>query len=151
MISNSGKLLHWYCLFIVCLFVCCLLFISYCLFDCSLVELAKFIIVFVFVVVFVKCNFLGNVISPHHSDQMSQRSQVSGIALWWSSLNVFVSFIVFVYVFVFVVVFFLGPAMSPNHVDPMSQRSQVSSTVSQSVSQSATRSPNELFWTVENV
>ena len=45
--------------------------------------------------------------SSHHSDQMSQRSQVSRVALWWSSLNVFVSVIVFVFVFVFVIVFFL--------------------------------------------
>ena len=53
------------------------------------------------------CLFFGQVMSPHHSDQMSQRSQVSRIALWWSSLNVFVSVIVFVFVFVFVIVFFL--------------------------------------------
>ena len=52
-------------------------------------------------------SFFGQVMSPHHSDQMSQRSQVSRIALWWSSLNVFVSVIVFVFVFVFVIVFFL--------------------------------------------
>ena len=51
------------------------------------------------------CLFFGPVMSPHHSDQMSQRSQVSMITLWWSSLNVFVSVIVFV--FVFVIVFFL--------------------------------------------
>ena len=48
----------------------------------------------------------GQVMSPYHSDQMSQRSQVSRIALWWSSLNVFVSVIVFVFVFVPVIVFF---------------------------------------------
>ena len=45
--------------------------------------------------------------SPHHSDQMSQRSQVSRIAHWRCSLNVFVFVIVFVFVFVFVIVFFL--------------------------------------------
>ena len=50
-------------------------------------------------------SFFGQVMSPHHSDQMSQRSQVSRIALWWSSLNVVVS--VFVFVFVFVIVFFM--------------------------------------------
>ena len=43
---------------------------------------------------------------PHHSDQMSQRPQVSRIALWRCSLNVFVFVIVFVFVFVFVIVFF---------------------------------------------
>ena len=48
--------------------------------------------------------------SPNRSDQMSQRSQVSRIALWWSSLNVFVS--VTVFVFVFVIVFFFGQVMS---------------------------------------
>ena len=41
----------------------------------------------------------------HHSDEMSQRSKVSEIALLRCSLNVFV--IVFVFVFVFVVVFLL--------------------------------------------
>ena len=45
--------------------------------------------------------------SPHHSDQMSQRSQVSKIALWCSSLNVFVFVIVIVFVFVLVIVFLL--------------------------------------------
>ena len=38
-----------------------------------------FVFVFVFVIVFV--NFFGHVMSSHHSEQMSQRSQVSGIAL----------------------------------------------------------------------
>ena len=80
-------------------------------------------------------SFFGQVMSPHHSDQMSQRSQVSRIALWWCSLNVFVFVIslslylslsqvsrialwrcslnvfvfviVFVFVYVFVIVFFL--------------------------------------------
>ena len=49
----------------------------------------------------------GQVMSPHHFDQMSQRSQVSRIALWRCSLNVFVFVIVFVFVFVFVIVFLL--------------------------------------------
>ena len=40
---------------------------------------------------------------PHHSDQMSQSSKVSNIALWRCSLNVYV--IVFVIVIVIVVVF----------------------------------------------
>ena len=66
--------------------------------------------------------------SPHHSNQMYQRSQVSGIALWRCSVNVFVFVIVFVlvFVFVFVIVFLVGLVMSPHHSDQMSQRSQVS-------------------------
>ena len=55
-----------------------------------------FVIVFVFVPLFV----IVFVMSPHLSDQIYQRSQVSRIALWRCPLNVFV--IVFVYVFVFV-------------------------------------------------
>ena len=53
------------------------------------------------------CIFVGHVMSCHHSDQMSQRSQVSRIALWRCSLNAFVFVIVFVFVFVFVSVFLL--------------------------------------------
>ena len=44
--------------------------------------------------------FFGHVMSSHHSEQMSQRSQVSRIALRRCSQNVFV--IVFDFVFVFV-------------------------------------------------
>ena len=41
-----------------------------------------FVIVFVFLFVFFcLCQFVGQVKSPHHSDQMFQRSQVSRIAL----------------------------------------------------------------------
>ena len=61
---------------------------------------STFVIVFVFVFVFV--NFFGHVMSSHHSDQMSQRSQVSRIALRRYSQNVFVFVIVFDFVFVFV-------------------------------------------------
>ena len=50
-----------------------------------------------------RCLFVGQVMFSHHSDQMSQRSKVSEIALWRYSLNV----IVFVFAFVFVVVFLL--------------------------------------------
>ena len=50
-------------------------------------------------------SFFGQVMCPHHSDQMSQRSQVSRIALFRCSQNVFVFVIVFV--FVFVILFFL--------------------------------------------
>merc|ERR1719318_1269281 len=65
-----------------------------------------FVIVFVFVFVFV--NFFGHVMFSHHSEQMSQRSQVSRMALRRGSQNVFVFVIVFVFVFVFVSVnFFL--------------------------------------------
>ena len=45
--------------------------------------------------------------SPHHSDQMSQGSQVSRIAFLRCSLNVFVFVIFFFFVFVYVIVFFL--------------------------------------------
>ena len=51
------------------------------------------------------CLFFGQIMSPHHFDQMSERSQVSRIALWRWSLNVFVFVIVIVFVFVFVIVF----------------------------------------------
>ena len=60
--------------------------------------------------------------SSHQSEQMSQRSQVSRIALRRCSQNVFV----FVIVFVFVVVNFFGHVMSSHHPEQMSQRSQVS-------------------------
>ena len=68
--------------------------------------------------------FFGHVMSSHHSEQMSQRSQVSRIALRMCSQNVFVFVIVFVFVFVFVI--FFGHVMSPHHSEQMSQRSQVS-------------------------
>ena len=42
--------------------------------------------------------FFGHVMSSHHSEQMSQRSQVSRIALRRCSQNVFVFVIVFVFV-----------------------------------------------------
>ena len=63
-----------------------------------------FVFVFVFVIVFFWSGYVSlylsfsQVTSPHHSDQMSQRSQVYGIALLRCSLNVFV----FVFVIVFV-------------------------------------------------
>ena len=62
------------------------------------------IIVFVFDFVIV---FFGQVMSSHHSDQMSRRSQVSRVAIWMCSQNVFVFVIVIVIVFVFVFVIFL--------------------------------------------
>ena len=66
-----------------------------------------FVIVSVIVFVIVFVIFFGQGMSPHHIDQMSQRSQVSRIALWKISLIVFGFVIVFVFVFVFVIVFFL--------------------------------------------
>ena len=39
------------------------------------------VIVIVFVFVFVFVNFFGHVMSSHHSEQMSQRSQVSRVTL----------------------------------------------------------------------
>ena len=71
------------------------------------------------------CLFFGQIMSPHHSDQISQMSNVSRMALWKSLLFVFVFVIVFVCVFVFVIVFF-GQVMSPHHSNQMSRRSQVS-------------------------
>ena len=53
------------------------------------------------------CTSVGQVVSPHHSDQMSKRSQVSSVALSGSSLNVFVIVIVIVIVIVFVIVIVL--------------------------------------------
>ena len=35
------------------------------------------------------CLFVGQVMFPHHSDQMSQSSKVSNIALWRCYLNIF--------------------------------------------------------------
>ena len=58
-----------------------------------------FVCVFIIVFVFVFVSFFGHVMSPNHSDQMSQRSQVSGIALWMVVLFDFV----------------LSLFMSPNH------------------------------------
>ena len=55
------------------------------------------VFVFVFIIV-----FFGQVMCPCHSDQMSQRSQVSRIALWRYFQNVFD----FIIVSVFVIVFF---------------------------------------------
>ena len=46
--------------------------------------------------------FFGQVMSPHHCDQMSQWSQISGIALWRCSWNVFFFVIVIVLFFVLV-------------------------------------------------
>ena len=45
----------------------------------GIVYVFVFVIAFVFVLVIVFV--VGQVISPHHSDQMSQRSQISRIAL----------------------------------------------------------------------
>ena len=74
--------------------------------DCSLSVFFKCLCLFffVFVVVFVFL-LVSQVMSPHHSDQMSQRSKVSGVAIWGCSPNVFIIVIVFVFVFVIVIVF----------------------------------------------
>ena len=55
------EIAQWNLTIILCLCLCICLCICLCLFD-------------------------GQVMSSHHSDQMSQRSQVSRIALWWSSV-----------------------------------------------------------------
>ena len=78
------------------------------LWDRSLMEFSKCIFLchcLFLCICLCHCLFLGQVMSPHHSDQMSQRSQVSRIAPWRYSLNVFVFVTVFVFVFVFVIVF----------------------------------------------
>ena len=100
------------------------------------------------------CLFFGQVMSPHHSDQMFKMSQVSGIALWRCSLNVcvFVIVFVFVFVFVFVIVFFLVRSCLlitlikclKGHKSLGSLCCCVFQKVSQSVSESVTRSPIEL-------
>ena len=53
------------------------------------------------------CLLVGQVISPYHSHQITQRSLVSGITLWGCFLNVFAIVFVFVIVIVFVIVFLL--------------------------------------------
>ena len=73
---------------------------------------------FVFLTVFLLVN--GQVMSPHHSDKMPQRSQVSGVALWRCSLNRFV----FVFVSGFVIVFFWSGHLSSS---PWSNVSKVTS------------------------
>ena len=73
----------------------------------GIVFVIPFVIVFVYVIVFV---FFCQAMSPHHSDQMSQSSQVSRVALWMFSLNVFVFVIVFV--FLFAIVFFWSGQVS---------------------------------------
>ena len=63
--------------------------------------------------------FFGHVMSSHHSEQMSQRSQVSRIALRRCSQKVFV-FVVFVAVAFVVVVFiivFIVSVTSSHHSD----------------------------------
>ena len=76
--------------------------------------------------------------SSHHSEQMSQRSQVSRIALRRGSQNVFVFVIEFVFVIVFVFVNFFGHVMYSHHSEQMFQRSlcnvKSKSTVSELVS-----------------
>ena len=64
--------------------------------------------------------FFGHVMSSHHSEQMSQRSQVSRMGLRRGSQNFFV------FVIVFVFVNFFGHVMSSHHSEQISQRSQVS-------------------------
>ena len=63
---------------------------------------------------------------PHHSDQLSQWSKISRVALWRCSLNVFVFVIVIVFFLCLCHRLFLGQFMSPHHSDQMSQRSKVS-------------------------
>ena len=76
---------------------------------CSLNVIVIFIvIVIVIVIVIITVNvYFGQVMSPHHSDQMSQRSDDSRVALLGCSLDVFVVVFVFVIVVVVVIVILL--------------------------------------------
>ena len=75
------------------------------------------------------CLFVGWVMSPHHPNQMSQRTQVSGVAIWGWYLDIFVFAFDFVFVIVIVIIFvrghclFVGHIMHPHHSDEMCQRS----------------------------
>ena len=98
------------------------------------------------------CLFVGQFMSPYHSDQISQRSQVSRDR----SLKVLSKCICLCHCLCLCICLchclFVGRVISPHHSDQMSQRSQVSRVtlllcfqkVSQSVSESVTRSPIEL-------
>ena len=117
-----------------------------------------FVIVFVFVFVFVIVFLL--VMSPHHSDQMCPRSQVSRVALWRCSLNVFVFVIVFVFVFVFVfVIVFLLVRSCPliNLIRCLKGHKSLGSLFSvlkskgHRVSERVTRSSIQLLWTAKNL
>ena len=102
------------------------------------------------------CLLFGQFMSPH---QMSQRSQVSRIAFWRYSQNVFVFVFVFVIVFVFV---FVNLVMScllitlikclKGHKSLGSLCSVVKSLIVSLVgpTKGQTMSPNELFWTAKN-
>ena len=89
----------------------------------------------------------------HHSEQMSQRSQVSRMALRRGSENVFV----FVCVFVFVNFFWSCHVFSSLWTNVSKVTSSLGSlcnvksksTVSESVTELVTRSPIELFWTAK--
>ena len=98
-------------------------------------------------------SFFGQVMSPHHTDQMSQRSQVSGVAFWRCSLNVFVFVIVIVFVCVFVIVFLLvRSCLLITLIKCLKLHKSLGSlcgcvfkrSLSQSVSEWVTRSPIEL-------
>ena len=85
------------------------------LLDCSLKALSKCICLchcLCLCLCLCHCIFFVQVMSPHHSDQMYIRSQVSRMALWRCSLNVFVFVIIFVFVFVFGIVFFWSVRVS---------------------------------------
>ena len=63
--------------------------------------------------------FFGQVMSPHHSDQLSQRSQAPEVTICVQYSKVAVSDSVSKGRY------FFGQVMSPHHSDQMSQRSQV--------------------------
>ena len=89
--------------------------------------------------------------SSHHSEQMSQRSQVSRIALRRCSQNVFVFVFVFVNFFVMSCLFITLIKCLKGHKSLGSLCYVKSkSTVTDWVSDWVTRSPIELFWTAKN-
>ena len=87
---------------------CLLINLSKCLKDHKSLRWRCSLKVFVFV-------FFGQVMFFYYTDQMSQRSQISKIALWRCSLNVFV--------------FFVGQVMFSHQSEQISQRSQVCSKI----------------------
>ena len=66
------------------------------IYDCSLEMLSKYICLlsfslYLYFFLHCHCLFVGQVVSPHHSDQMSQRLQVSRVGILRCLLNIFVS------------------------------------------------------------
>ena len=85
---------------------CFLIALIKCLKDCSLKVFFKCICHCLCICLCLRrCLFVGQVMFSHHSDQMSQRSKVSGVAIWGCSPSPNVIVIVFVFVIVIVFLF----------------------------------------------